>query len=292
MARPYDLPAMSALVCFEASARKLSFKEAAAELNVTPAAVSHQIKRLEQDLGSALFRRQHRGVDLTEAGAYLFIALQRGFEGISDAVRDIRSPAQAEDVLVQATTAVSAFWLTPQITAFWKVRPDVSISQMVSDSVATNGRSDLCIHYGPMPKDDPDCVTLFRDDIIAIGSPGFARERNIRSIDDLRAVPLIHVVAEDTDWTGWAEWFSHFDRPAPAGRGIVVNNHMIALQLAREGAGAVLGWTGLIGPMLDSGTYIPLAEQRMPSPHPFYLETRADASPQASAFRDWLIAQR
>ena len=268
MPRPYDVPALSALVCFEASARKLSFKDAAAELNVTPAAISHQIRRLEADLGSPLFRRQHRGVELTETGAYLFFALQRAFEGISEAVRDIRSPAQAEDVLVQATTAVSAFWLTPQITAFWKARPDVIISQMVSDIATENARVDLTIHYGEPPAGDPTCVPLFRDEIIAVASPDFARSRRIETIDDLRGVPLVHVVAEETDWTSWAEWFAHFGRAAPQARGIVVNNHMIALQLARDGAGAVLGWTGLIGPMLDSGVYVPLTPERLPSPHP------------------------
>lgn len=82
--RPYDLPSLTALNCFEASARKLSFKSAAAELNVTPTAVSHQIRGLETDLGQKLFRRQHRGVELTEAGVYLFHAVQRGFESISD----------------------------------------------------------------------------------------------------------------------------------------------------------------------------------------------------------------
>lgn len=283
---------MNALVCFEAAARNLSFKDAAGELNVTPAAVSHQIKRLEADLGSPLFRRQHRGVDLTEPGAYLFLALQRGFEGISDAVRDLRSPAEAEDVVVQATTAVSAFWLTPQITAFWKVRPEIIVSQIVSDVASPGGRADISIHYGDMPEDDDSCHLLFHDQIVAVGTPGFARERGIASVADLRSVPLIHVVAEETDWTGWADWLGRFGCDEPAGRGIVVNNHMIALQLARDGAGAVLGWTGLIGPLLESGALVPLVPERMASPQTFYLQMHSRASALAEEFRDWLVASQ
>ncbi|QEW21926.1 Gcv operon activator [Marinibacterium anthonyi] len=289
MARPYDLPSMTSLVCFEAAARKLSFKDAAAELNVTPAAVSHQIKGLEDELGVSLFRRQHRGVDLTATGAYLFVALQRGFEGMSDAIGEIRGPAEAEDVVIQATTAVSAFWLTPQIAAFWRARPDIAVSQVVSDIALPGGRADLSIHYGTMPDEDESCRLLFHDDIIAVGPPTLAA--GVTSVDDLLAAPLIHMVAEGTDWTGWPEWFAALNRPVPTGRRIAVNSHMIALQLARDGAGAVLGWTGLIGPLLDSGELVQLVPDRVPSPQVFYLRTHPRASARAQVFRDWLVSR-
>lgn len=282
MARPYDLPSLTAMVCFEAAARNLSFRDAAGELNVTPAAVSHQIKALESDLGVDLFRRQHRGVELTETGAYLFVALQRSLETISDTVRDIRPTAQPQDVVVQATTAVSAFWLTPQITAFWKARPEIVISQIVSDTTAVSG-ADLSIHYGPMADGDHP---LFHDEILAVAAPSLSAG----SLEDLRAMPLIHVVAEGTDWTGWSDWLAHFGTATPTGRRIAVNNHMIALQLAKDGAGAVLGWSGLIGPLLASGELVPLVPERMPSPHGFFLRTHPRASAKAKAFRDWLVA--
>jgi DNA-binding transcriptional LysR family regulator len=290
MPRPYDLPSVTALVCFEAAARNMSFKAAAGELNVTPAAVSHQIKSLESELGGPLFRRQHRGVDLTEAGAYLFVALQRGFEGISDAIRHVRAPDTAEDVIVQATTAVSAVWLTPQLVSFWKRRPDIIVSQIVSDAMAPAGHADLRIRYGAPPVDEPDCRLLFRGDIVAVGTAEFARARGIATTADLRAAPLIHVRAEGTDWTGWSDWLAQFGQPPPGTRGIAVNNHMIALQMARDGAGAVLGWTGLIGPLLDSGDLVQLVSDRMPSPHGFYLHIHPRASDRARAFRDWLVS--
>ncbi|EBA06938.1 LysR family transcriptional regulator [Sagittula stellata] len=288
MTRHYDLPSLTSLVCFEAAARNLSFKKTAAELNVTPAAVSHQIKALESELGTALFRRQHRGVDLTESGAYLFVALQRGFEGISDAIAAVRPAESTEDVTIQATTAVSAFWLTPQITAFWQDEPDIVVSQIVSDG-ASAARTDLSIHYAALP-DDGSGEILFHDDIVAVGSPRFAATHGAATVDALRGVPLIHVVSEENDWTTWAEWFAHFGHGAPTGRRIAVNNHMIALQMARDGAGAVLGWTGLIGPLLDSWDLTLLVSERMPSPHVFHLRTHPRASAQARIFRDWLVA--
>ena len=88
--RPYDLPPMSALVAFETAARHVGFKAAARELNVTPAAISHQVKALETELGTPLFHRHHRGVELTETGAYLLVALQRGFETMAEAVDQLR----------------------------------------------------------------------------------------------------------------------------------------------------------------------------------------------------------
>ncbi|WP_375259681.1 LysR substrate-binding domain-containing protein [Citreimonas sp.] len=281
---------MTALVCFEAAARKLSFKQAAAELNVTPAAVSHQIRALESELGRTLFRRQHRGVDLTETGAYLFVALRRGFEGISEAVSDVKGNSDSDDVVIHATTAMSAFWLTPQIADFWKSHPEVDVSQVVSDSGAPEAPVALSIHYGPVPDDDAEHHSLFRDRILAAGTPAFAARHAIDGIEALRRAPLVHVTAEAPSWTGWADWFAALGLGPPVGRRIAVNNYMIALQIAQDGAGAVLGWDGLIGSHLESGALVELVPQRVPSPHGFYLKIHPRASDKARLFSAWLVA--
>jgi DNA-binding transcriptional LysR family regulator len=292
MTRPYDLPSMTALGCFEAAARNLGFKAAASELNVTPAAVSHQIKALETDLGQPLFRRQHRGVDLTETGAYLFVALQRGFEGISDAVTDIRGRSEDEDVVIQATTAMSAFWLTPQISRFWRSHPDIGVSQIVSDAPPAGGRADLSIHYGEIPCNGGACRHLFRDNILALGTPDYAAQQGIGGLDDLLNAPLIHVTAEDRHWTGWADWFAATGHGTPCGRRLAVNNYMIALQMAQDSLGAVLGWDGLVRPLLARGALVELVPRRVPSPYGFYLRVHSGASDKARLFGDWLVASQ
>lgn len=292
MARPYDLPSMTALICFEAAARNLGFKAAASELNVTPAAISHQIKALETDLGQPLFRRQHRGVDLTETGAYLYVALQRGLEGISEAVRDIRGRSKDEDVVVQATTAMSAFWLTPQISRFWRSHPDIVVSQIVSDAPVASGRADLSIHYGEVPSDGGVYRHLFRDRILALGTPDYAAQQGISGLGDLLDAPLIHVTAEERHWTGWTEWFAALGQGAPGGRRLAVNNYMIALQMAQDGLGAVLGWDGLVGPLLDRGALVELVPQRVPSPYGFFLKFHQRAPEKARFFGDWLVASQ
>ncbi|WP_151719719.1 LysR family transcriptional regulator [Gemmobacter serpentinus] len=293
MPRPYDLSSMTALISFEAAARHRSFKRAAAEINVTPAAVSHQIKALEADLGCTLFTRQHRGVDLTEKGAFLLVALQRGFETISASVAQLRNVPQSVDVTIRATTAVSALWLTPKLTAFWKSHPTISVAQIVNDvsppGGAPVGRDDLSIGYLEPGATDGWHI-LFRDRILALGTPGFAQKHGIRSARDLIHAPLVHLSGDDNPWTGWPDWFATLGLAAPATRGFLVNNHMIALQAAEDDVGAVLAWEGLMQGALKQGRLTPLVPESIPSKTPFCLKVPPGLRGKARLFADWLIA--
>ncbi|WP_295045774.1 LysR family transcriptional regulator [uncultured Paracoccus sp.] len=289
MARPYDLGSVTALISFEAAARHGSFKTAATEINVTPAAVSHQVKALEADLGCALFIRRHRGVELTEQGAFLLVALQRGFEGISDAVAQLRGRPQAVDVTIRVTTAVSALWLTPKITAFWRSHPTVTVSQIVSDVAGHRGTQDISIGYlteSPGPGESRD---LFRDRVIAVGTPRFAESHAIGSLADLARVPLVHTSHEAHQWIDWPGWFAALDAPAPTGRGLFVNNHMIALQAAQDDVGAVLAWDGLMTDLLARRRLVRLVAQDIPSTVPFRLVIHPRASAKARLFAGWLL---
>lgn len=289
MPRPYDFSSMTALICFEAAARNSSFKKAAQEMSVTPAAVSHQIKALETDLGCSLFLRRHRGVELTEKGAFLFLAIQRGFEAISEAVTQLRDQPEAVDVTIGTTTAVSSLWLTPKISAFWKLHPAITVSQIVSDVPLRTSRCDLSIHYGNPREDGVEYRKIFQDHIVALGTPGFAAEHGITGLDDLLKVPLVHSSGEETDWTTWADWFAALARPVPKGRGFHVNNHMIALQAAQDDVGAVLGWDGLVESLMAEGRLVKLVPASVPSPMAFYLKIHPRASSKARLFADWLV---
>nr|WP_298102478.1 LysR family transcriptional regulator [uncultured Shinella sp.] len=289
MRRPYDLPSLTALACFEAAARKASFKDAAREMNVTPAAISHQIKALETDLGCSLFVRRSRGVELTEKGAFLFLSIRRGFEAMSETVAQIRDRRDTVDVTIRTTTAVSSFWLTPKITAFWKIHPAVSVSQITSDIPGVSGPCDLSIHYGDPEENGVEHRILFQDRIVALGTPEFAAQHRIAGIDDLLKVPLIHMSNEENGWTTWADWFGWLGHAAPKGRGFYVNNYMIALQAAQDDVGAVLGWDGLARTVMETGRLVPLVPETVASPVPFHLKIHAKATSQARLFADWLV---
>lgn len=286
--RPYDLPPLNALVSFEAAARHASFKEAATELNVTPAAISHQVKALEQELNCALFRRHHRGVELTETGAFLLVSLQRGFEEIDSALDQLRSRSSRASVTVRATTAMSALWLTPRLAEFWKSHADISVSQIVSDAGEAGSDCDLSLHYGDLSREAGHCRILFHDRISALGSPRFARQNAIGSVPDLARLPLIHLDAEGTDWTGWQDWFAAMGYRGTLKNTHRVNNYVIALQAAQDDMGAVLGWEGLTRSFVETGRLVKLLPESVSSPRDFYVKLHPHASAQAKLLFDWL----
>lgn len=288
--RPYGLPAMSALVAFEAAARHVGFKAAACELNVTPAAISHQVKALETELRCLLFHRHHRGVELTETGAYLLVALQRGFETMGDAVDQLRKHTNRASVTIRVTTAVSSLWLTPKLAQFWKAHGDVSVAQIVSDTGQAPADCDLSIHYGDMARDSGNCSVLFHDRIMALGSPRFARAHPLTGVGDLAALPLIHFDSGVAGWTDWRGWFRALGHDGPINNSHRVNNYVIALQAARDDMGAVLGWVGLTRSYIDSGQLVPLVPDEIETVEDFYVKLQPHASDRARLVHDWLLA--
>ena len=286
--RPYDLPPLNALASFEAAARHVSFKVAAAELNVTPAAISHQVKSLERELNRALFRRHHRGVELTETGAYLLVSLQRGFEEIDSALDQLRSRSPRASVTVRATTAMSALWLTPRLAEFWKSHARISVSQIVSDAGEAGPDCDLSLHYGDLSRETGQCRILFHDRIFTLGSPRFARKNRIETVADLASLPLIHLDADGTDWTDWRDWFEAMGYRGTFTNTHRVNNYVIALQAAQDDMGAVLGWDGLTRSFVDTGRLVKLLPESVSSPRDFYVKLHPYGSSQANLVFDWL----
>lgn len=287
--RPYDLPSMNMLVAFEAAARHVSFTLAARELNVTPAAISHQIKALEADLQCSLFRRHHRGVALTETGAYLLVALQRGFEGMGDAIGQLRRRAVRASVTIGVTTAVSSLWLTPKLAQFWKTHGDVSVAQIVSDTDVSPSQCDLSIRYGIVSRDLPGCSVLFRDRLMALGSPRFAAARPVGGVADLAALPLIHFDTHVAGWTDWHGWFRALGYTGPVSHSHRVNNYLIALQAACDDMGAVLGWVGLARPFLAAGQLVPLLADQIEPREDFHVTLHTQTSRRARVVYDWLV---
>lgn len=285
---PYNLPPMRALVCFESAARNVSFKAAARELNVTPAAISQQIKALEQELRFKLFDRQYRGVELTETGAYLFVALQRGFEGIGDAVDQLRSRSNQASVTIQSTTAISSLWLTPRLGEFWRTHGHISVGQAVSDNVVENPTADLSICYGDISQERGRCNILFKDRIAAFGSPSFAARYASDDLSKIGKMPLIHLDTPHSQWTTWEEWAAALKYSGGLRTAHRVNNYVIALQAALDGIGAVLGWEGLTGDYVSSGRLVKVLPDALPSPLDFYVKLDNEDSDQARILFNWL----
>lgn len=275
MARKYyNLPPLTTLAAFETSARHASFKKAAAELGVTPGAVSHQIKSLEEDLGLLLFERHYRGVEITHEGQLLFSVLQHSFVNISKALNTIRKSTKSKSVTIAASTAMSALWLTPRLTQFWRISSEISVDQHVSDIFDyTRELPDLRVTYGyPRVKNLAlQADVLFWDELLAVCSPEFYAAQHNISLAAIAKMPLIHLKAKDDRWTTWQEWFEAAGYDGEINNKIHVNNYMIALQTAIEGAGVVIGWKKLLKPILDKGELVVMGDTVMSSPTAFYL---------------------
>lgn len=286
------LPTLTALVTFECAARLRSFKEAAEELGVTPGAVSHQIKALEAELGQKLFLRQHRGVELTQQGATLFGTVEKAFADVAETVQNIQDVAAEASVTVGATTAVSSLWLGPAIVRFWRENNAVSVNQLVSDSrFSAFDVPELSIRYGRDPRPGLEQHVLYRDTLVPVCAPALASQLGSLSLGELARQPLIHLIAEDVNWTSWQSWFQSQGCQERLRGGMRVNNYMIALAAAEEEAGIVLGWKRLLRPKLAQGSLVCLTDHALDAPNQFHLVSLPEnqLTRDALHLRSWLL---
>ncbi len=292
--RYYNLPPLTTLSAFEAAARHLSFKDAAQELSVTPGAVSHQIKALESELNTPLFLRGHRGVVLTPDGAALFDTLSTSFLKVSQSLNLIRDHNTSNEVTIGSTTAVAAQWLSPTLTRFWRQFPDQEVFQVAQDRVFyARPDIDLFIRYGRDPHSALEQTPLYRDQLVPVASPELAQDLDGCALQDIARQRLIHLESEDTNWTGWHEWFGELGYLGPISTGARVNRYSVALQAAQDGAGLVLGWQRLITPLIDAGKLAPIQPHVLPAPHQFYLvgHPDKDLADGVRALKDWIIKE-
>ncbi|WP_395334688.1 LysR substrate-binding domain-containing protein [Novosphingobium sp. BL-8H] len=290
--RTYDLPTLTTLTTFEAAARLLSFKNAAVELNVTPGAVSHQVKQLESELGLALFRRRHRGVELTREGGRLFATLAESFTSISRQLRELRQLQGELRVRIGTTSAVASLWTSSSLAAFWHDHPEITIDQMVSDEgfgIAPD--LDMYIRYGRDHRSDWHQQPLYRDELVPVATPQVAARLHDASLETLAAQRLIYLESSDPSWTSWDDWFAAQEHVGPHSNGFRVNSYLIGLHTAMDGVGLILGWKRLIAPFLESGRLEAIRGHSIPAPRRFHLITRPEEelSEPAKQLRAWLL---
>lgn len=292
--RYYSLPSLNTLAAFEAAARHLSLTKAAEELNVTPGAISKQVRLLEDELGNPLFLRRHRALELTREGETMSAALREGFERISSTFRQVKTSGGQASVTIGCTMAMAHLWLMPRMSAFWGDHQEIVVDHVISDHPRGLDRPDidLRLRYGNGEWPDELSAKLYDDRIFPVASPDFAREHPVETLDDLAQLQLLSVEGGDWDWTTWADFFREL---GCAGRRLNVrrfNSHVIALQAARSGQGVVLGWASLVTPLLESGDLVQLSDAEIAAPQSYFVtwSGRRPLSRQASILRDWLLS--
>lgn len=292
--RYYSLPSLNALAAFEAAARHLSLTKAAEELNVTPGAVSRQVRMLEEELGRPLFLRRHRAVELTREGETMAAALREGFERMSATFRQIKSFGGQAVVTVGSTLAMAHLWLMPRMGAFWNSHPEIVVDHVISDHPHGLDRPDvdLRIRYGDGEWPDEVSAKLYDDRIFPVASPAFAKAYQVGSVAELAQLQLLSVEGIDWTWTTWGEFLREIGHPDRRVNVRRFNSYVIALQAARSGQGVALGWASLVEPLIEAGNLVRVTDAEITAPQSYFVtwSARRPLSPQSVLLKDWLLS--
>lgn len=290
--RYYDLPSLTSLAVFEAAARHLSFKLAASELNVTPGAVSRQIKALEDEFGVALFSRGSGGVGLTSAGEDLYAVLSGGFSRAAEVVRTIKRGDRSKNVTIACTDAFATLWLMPRMGDFWTRYPDIAVDHLISDNAREYRRAEvgLRIRYGFGAWPYETARPLFSETIYPVCGRAFAEAHAGASAADLADLPLLHVDWVDPEWAGWDEVLRRAALPHGTPRGRRFGKFTVALSAAQANQGVAVGWDRMVRPLIEEGKLVRFTDLELPAPGGYYLtwNDNRELSPAAEILRDWL----
>lgn len=279
------LPHLPWLRSFEAAARRLNFTLAAAELGLTQAAVSQQIKALEEELGASLFRRARRGVELTAEGAAYLPHVQAAFAGLAHTTEELFSGARTTEIRLIAPASFAALWLAPRLAAFTAAVPGVSltVSTMVAPRDYAEAGADLEIRFGSGQWPGLQAHRLTTEHMTPVCVPpaptGAWQEMPLLTVRGAREM--------------WRDWFQMAGERPPARRFHSFDTFVIALEAAKAGAGVLLGSRPLIDAALNRGELVTLSDLELPSPHGHFLAYRAEEvqSPALRASLNWFLRE-
>ncbi len=289
------LPPLTALRAFDAAARHLSFAKAADELNVTPAALSFQIKSLEEHLGQALFRRLNRAVELTEAGKTLAPGAADGFATLQSAWLATRRLQDNSTLTITAGPALTAKWLAPRLYEFARAHPEIDLrfSATLRNLDLERDEVDVAIRFGYGQDDGLYSVPVRPEWLTPVMTPELAEQ--FPTAESLQGAPLIHDDSIDflDPPCDWATWFRAVGVNFTPTHGAHFSNADHAIDAAVAGVGVALGRR----PMIIKD----MMEGRLVTPFKVAIETKArfrflclpgaEERPQIAAFRDWFLAE-
>lgn len=311
----YRLPPLNALRAFEATARHSSVKKAAHELSVTPAAVSHQIKALEDYLGVSLFHRRNRALELTDVARACLPRLREGFDNLAQAVDQLRSRKGGDMLMVSVAPSFAARWLMPRLHRFFEARPEIDVRVSARLRQSAEGRrrgaaaeratvdawladSDVAILYGRGDYPGFRVEKLLELNVTPICSPRLltAPEHPLLRPADLRHHLLLHDDTGDL-YDGvsfWEVWLSAAGiEDVDLTRGPHFSHAVLAFEAAVEGHGVVATIPVLAEADLNAARLVTPFRLRVPLASAYYLVSREEAAarPAVAAFRKWLVTE-
>jgi LysR family transcriptional regulator, glycine cleavage system transcriptional activator len=287
------LPPLNALRAFEAAARHLSFTAAASELNVTQAAISHQIKALEERLGLKLFRRVGRGLLLSDAAQAYLTEIGAAFDRIAGATQRLHQHDAAGVLSATVLPSFAAKWLLPRLGRFRAAHPeiDLRISSSVEQVDLAREDFDIALRAGSGVYPGMRADLILTENFFPVCSPALlSGPRPLRAPADLRAQTLLHDEPRDL-WQLWLKMVGIADIDATRGPGF--SDSGMVIQAAIEGQGIAIAKGTLAGDDLKAGRLVRPFDQSLPANYSYWLvcpEASAER-PKIVAFRDWLLAE-
>ena len=296
---------------FLAVARHLNFRAAAEDLALTQSAVSRQIQTLEHEIGTPLFLRHTRKVEMTRAGGLLLRACEPALEQIDSAVQQIRHSHGRTVVSVTTWASFASMWLIPRLEIFQREHPEIDIRIDASDTFADLSTSDvdLALRYAKPQQVPPSALRLFGEQITPVASRWLLQHQAIHKISDLRQCTLIESgdieKSPSLEWLSWQRWLNHFAAEVPQDvavrrkvapklapqRWLYFNYAYQNAQAALAGQGVALARLPLVAEHLARGALVEvLPETRLQTPMAYWLlmSPRAGLRPEVMAFCEWL----
>lgn len=301
-----QLSHLNALKTFEVVARHKSVRKAAHELNVTPAAVSHQIKKIEEYFGITLFHRLEGRLDLTPIATAALPKLQEGFQCLSAAVQQIRAVTGRRTLRVLSTPSFAAKWLAPRLNRFLAREPEIDIeltssSDLISENVTPAAISaalrqkevDVAIPFGRGRIPGCRSVKLMAANAVPLCSPRFVEDGGLRTPHDLLRHTLLHDDTRYPENPSWSDWLGAAGlADADGTRGIHFDHAVQALEAAIEGQGVALSLRPLASTDIAAGRLVVPFNIELPLRLSYYVvEDPSEADHHVSAFRDWLMGE-
>ncbi|MDI3335000.1 LysR substrate-binding domain-containing protein [Defluviimonas aestuarii] len=286
------LPPFSGLTAFHAAVRHGTLTGAARELNVSQPAISRRIAQLEADLGTPLFDRSRKPVQMTEAGREMMAALRSGFDMIEAATDRIRRAAKGRVVTVSGPSGFVAYWLIPRLGALQEAIPGTVI-RIISMEHGEAGRpGDVMIRFGVPDLQRQNEVKILGEEVFAAASPLYlARHKAPGTTDDLAGHTLLTMEDARRFWHDWPSWFAARGAKMPGGtRHLDFNSYAMLINAALAGQGVCLCWSGLLDSFFETGALVRLGDQSAASERGYFLALRDGhgARPEVREVLGWI----
>ena len=291
------LPPLTSLLPFEAAARLGSFTLAAEELHVTQAAVSRQIRALENDLGVRLFERRHRAVFLTPAGEEFSRRVSTNLESLAAGAGELRGQRRRGEVILFAELCYAFYWLMPRLSAFNPQHPRVDVR--VAASTRALGRAeedfDIALQTSGRASGSHPLAFTAADEVFPVCSPDYLQGRTAPlPLTDLPKQRLLHHRVDPQDWLEWDDWLDEAGVETRVGhRGSVFDSYPVMIQAAVAGHGVCLGWQRASDKLLQSGELVRPFEESVvrASELSVYRNRKHQLRPESKALLAWLRAE-